>query len=89
MFVFFFHPDERQRSLTSATQEGEKFHTSLSGSLDWLVEMQDNVDGLGPVSGEQETLIRQSRELEVRERERERENLTKVSEYTIFKDNPA
>ena len=56
---------ERKKALDGAAQEGQKFQASLDGMLDWLATTQDNVDSMPSVSGELDTLMKQSLEQEV------------------------
>lgn len=61
----FLCVDERKKTLEGATVEGEKFKTSIGDTLAWLVNTKDHVDGLEPVSAENDRLVKQSREQEV------------------------
>ena len=47
-------------------REGDKFRASLSDVRQWLVDMQDAVDGGEPITGETERLLQQNRKHEVR-----------------------
>ncbi len=62
MRVIFSYSDSRQTQLEGAIHEGQKFNASLSDMLEWMVDKQHAVEAADPVSGQKDTLMRQSLE---------------------------
>ena len=56
---------ERKKALDGAVQDGQKFQTSLQDMIQWMSDLQDNLEATPPVSGERDTLVKQSLEQEV------------------------
>ena len=47
--------------------EGQKFWASLADMMQWVVDKQQAVDTMGPVSGQLDVLTKQNRDSEVSE----------------------
>lgn len=58
-------PDERLKSLDSATQEGVKLRGALQDTVEWLGSVRESLNKLEPVSCQKEKLTQQCRENEV------------------------
>ncbi|XP_071965802.1 muscle-specific protein 300 kDa-like isoform X2 [Antedon mediterranea] len=60
--VLYHKLEDRHDTINSVLQSSEKFHTSLQGFTDWLIQFGKVVKGLSPIGGSNEQIKKQIEE---------------------------